>query len=343
MIVVTKDVADYNFSSGLHEIAFTTNQSYAKFSLLCGTTPILSEKYTPAGDGSIEILEIDRLIEPYLRSTLIESFSYTIDDGDKSISRSFKVQYAAAECFYSAADFNEMYFLSTLLGDRLTSPGYQEALHLILVKATDAFVNCSYWDGSTIKSKQVSLGSLSTLNSIVTLDVSPDQFKDETIGKLLRYTVVVGKREQTYILTETKDAAPILLFTNSFGCQEFLYCVGTVNLEPEFTRSTAYEKGLLRNYDIVENRVFKANTGPLSPGMANWTEDLFRSKEIYLVVGGLPGKEITITQSTSKRNNDLDDLPSFTFEYRYAQRNHNILEIPRAGRVFDFTYDNTFE
>lgn len=343
MIVVTTDVSDYNFSSSLHEIAFTTNKTYASFSLMCGTTSILSEKYTPNSDGTIEVLEVDKLVEPYLRKNLIELFSYTIDDGEKTVSRSFKVQYAEAECYYPAGTFNEKFFLSAMMGERDTALGRKEALHFILSVATDVNVDCEYWNGTEVQKQRKSLGNFTTLSSILTVICSPDLFKDDALGKLLRYTVTAGDRSQTFIVKETKDANPVLLFTNSFGCQEYFYCIGTVALEPEFTRSTAYEKGMLRNYDIVENRVFKANTGPLSPSMSMLADDLFRSREIYLVVGGLPGKEITVTASTSKRNNDLDNMPSFTFDYRYAQRNHNILELSRAGRVFDFTYDDTFE
>ena len=87
-------------------------------------------------------------------------------------------------------------------------------------------------------------------------------------------------------------------------------------------------------------------TGVLTPDMANWVDDLFRSQEIYVVnfVNGVPqiGKEVVITDSKSVISNDDDYLPSFTFSYQYAQRVHNVLQPNRSGRIFDNTFDNTF-
>ena len=36
-------------------------------------------------------------------------------------------------------------------------------------------------------------------------------------------------------------------------------------------------------------------------------------------------------------------VPRFTFSYQYAQRNHNVFDTLRSGRIFDNTFDNTFE
>ena len=89
--------------------------------------------------------------------------------------------------------------------------------------------------------------------------------------------------------------------------------------------------------------MFKANTGILSTAMSNWADDLFRSKEIYILDGTTVGKEVTVTEAKAVRSNDPNALPSFEFEYQYAQRNHNVLQLHRAGRIFDNTFDRTFE
>ena len=133
------------------------------------------------------------------------------------------------------------------------------------------------------------------------------------------------------------------MFTNSFGCQETFYCTGTHEVDPQFSRSASLIGGKYRNYLIDENRVFSANTGVLNVPMSMWADDLFRSREVYLLEDNIPGKEITITESDSKRTNDYEAMYIYTFKYRYAQRNHNILHLPKSGRIFDFTFDNTFE
>ena len=44
----------------------------------------------------------------------------------------------------------------------------------------------------------------------------------------------------------------------------------------------------------------------------------------------------------SDRTNDDDHLPRFTFSYQYSQRIHNVLQMNRVGRIFDNTFDHTF-
>ena len=181
------------------------------------------------------------------------------------------------------------------------------------------------------------------LDKVVTVDVSPSLF--EVLGKqLVKYEIQAGSRYQLFLVdNESMDVAPSLVFTNSFGCQETFYCTGTHEVDPQFSRSASLIGGKYRNYLIDENRVFSANTGVLNVPMSMWADDLFRSREIYLLEGSALGKEITITESDSKRTNDYDAMYIYTFKYRYAQRNHNILHLPKAGRIFDFTFDNTFE
>ena len=53
------------------------------------------------------------------------------------------------------------------------------------------------------------------------------------------------------------------------------------------------------------------------------------------------GKEVVITDSKSDRSNDDAELPRITFTYQYAQRNHNVLQLYREGRIFDNTFDDT--
>ena len=93
--------------------------------------------------------------------------------------------------------------------------------------------------------------------------------------------------------------------------------------------------------------MFKADTGILSFTMANWVDELFRSMNVHIVTfkNGNPnvGKEVIITDSKSEYDNKPTSLPRFTFSYQYAQRNHNVLNMERAGRIFDNTFDNTFE
>lgn len=344
MITVLKDVADYMFSSALNKIVIMTDQPEVQFILFNADGNILNEKYVPDADGKITILDLQDLIEPYLTSKLVGAFSYSIVlSGITHTVRGFTVQYCAAESSLDAKEFIHTHFLTAMTGgDKITAVGRKEFLHLVVYELTTVKVNCTYLRTDGRVDREFSLDTITVNGQVVTIDVSPDKFVNE-VGTLIRYTVVAGERSQYYqIDLACPDVAPCMLFTNSFGCQETFYCTGTHTLEPEYERSSAMIGGMFRHYHIEENRVFKANTGILNTSMSLWADDLFRSKEIYLLEGEQPGKEIAITDSESTRTNDYENLPAYTFSYRYAQRNQNILQLSRAGRVFDHTFDNTF-
>ena len=344
MIVELQYPSEYVFSSTLDEIIFTASAGPANFCLKMGDAVILDENYVPDSSGRVVIYDLQKLVEPYLRTNLIESFSYTITDGDASPkSRSFTVQYCAAESSLTARSFMEQYFLSSLMGEKVTASARREFLHLVVTEVTPVTAVCTYWADGSLVVLDKSVTDLNNLNKVVTIEVSSSLFEEE--GKeLVKYEIHAGQRRQLYMLDyQCLDVAPALLFTNSFGCQETFYCTGTHELDPQFSRSASLIGGKLRNYLIEENRVFSANTGVLNVPMSMWADDLFRSREVYLLEDNKADKEITITESDSKRTNDYDAMYIYTFKYRYAQRNHNILHLPKAGRVFDFTFDNTFE
>lgn len=160
---------------------------------------------------------------------------------------------------------------------------------------------------------------------------------------LVAYKVVVGGRTQRFCVGQRYDSDPDIAFKNSFGMLETLYFTGTKEDAPEISRSAAYINGEYRNYHIEENRIVKANTGVIPETMVCLVDELVRSTEAYLIEKGEIGRQITITESESKRTNDLDSLFSFQITYRMAKRNQNVLNVFRANRTFDKTFDKTFE
>lgn len=341
MITVISDIPAYAFLSALSDLVFTTDRDSATVIIKKGTEEIFNEKLYPDSSGTIRVRELDQLLESYLTANLIESFSYSINDGSITKESKFKVQYCTVEVPYVANTFINEYFLSSLLGEKITAMGRKEFLHLVATASCKVTVECCYLMNVTTTVQTHELQTISEFNQVVTLDVSPSNFEREH-WKLLSYCVKAGDRKQMFCVDHRSvEASPCLLFTNSFGCQETIYCTGTHQAAPDYTRNTALVDGKFKNYKIDENRVFKASTGILNTPMANWADDLFRSKEVYLLENSAPGKEITITDSKSERSNNPDALPNFSFEYRYAQRNHNILQFG-AGRVFDNTFDQSF-
>lgn len=328
------------FTSGMPDVTIPgTDGTSQEVTVTCDGEDLLDETLWPIGNA-ITLTELGELLEPYARKQLVSSV--TISAG--SASAVFTVLYAKADVGIGAQEFYTGHFLTTLQGTKVTARGRRELLWYY--GSGSASVTAVYSDGTTGSFAAQAVGGSGTYTCI---DVSPDNFTAS--GKqLAAYTVTAGTRTQRFEMDfMDPDCAPILEFYNSFGVWEYIYCTGTHQVSPEYKRSTARIGGLLRNYKIEETRVFKADTGILNTAMANWADDLFRSDEVYVVnvISGQVtsadgGKEVVITDSNSDNSNDDGHMPRFTFSYQYSQRIQNVMQMSRVGRIFDNTFDHTF-
>ncbi len=342
------------FSSSVPAVTVATDETRVHVVITVAAETVYDEYLYPNSGGKVEIEDLSDMVSAYVRRSLVAELKVELQeervteaDGTESVEKldyvamTTQAVYCAAIVEQDAATFCGKYFLSVLQGKRETSLGRLEYLHYIGTE--EAYVAARYTDGSmeNFTPEKVAGNAYYT-----TIDVSPAKFKAE--GKTLcYYGVYAGRREQQFELDlDNPDVAPVLLFMNSFGCQEIAYCLGTHTVSPEFKFSAAYVGVNKKNYGIEEVRTFKADTGVMTFPMAFWFNDLFRSDEVQLLnfVDGqpVPGKMVVITDVKAEYDNNHDTLPRFTFSYEYAQRNHNVLDAPRAGRVFDNTFDNTF-
>lgn len=364
-LVCKTEISDFVFSSDLVKLIFSvigTRANYTlKFALRHGANSILSENYVPDANNEIVIYDLASLIEPYLQDTLISDFEMEIrvqtSNGDSvrnQIKKSFTVLFCKVSVDMSAQDFISKFFLSTLMGDKLTALGQKEYLHFVAntedIVSGDAdhieYKICADYVDNDMKhisyayEQQMQLNTAST--QIVTIDASPHNFIKRGMT-LISYKVVVGNRIQTYCVGKRYDSEPDIAFKNSFGLLETLYFTGTKEDAPEISRSAGYVNGEYRNYHIEENRVVKANTGVIPETMVCLVDELARSTEAYLIEKGEIGRQITITDSELKRTNDLDSLYSFQITYRPPTRNQNVLKVMLPAKTFDSTFDKTFE
>lgn len=349
-ITLTKSISGQYFSSTFPDVEFTIAGEKADVAISVDSTNIYDETLFPIR-GKIRLSELSSLITPYARQKLVVdvdiSIRETVGSGTGgSVSMSATVIYCKADFGTNGddidvADFCNTHFLSILLGDKITAIGRLEFLHYL---GTDTATVTAYYDDGTQAS--FTPPKIQGSDRYTTIDVSPERFLSE--GKrLVAFSVEASKRRQDFVIDlDAPDCAPILIFENSFGCEELAYCTGTHKVSPSFQRNNTYIEGIFKNYDIEETRTFKADTGILNTAMANWFDDLFRSPMVRIVnfYDGSPciGKEVAISESKSDISNDDDNMPRFTFSYRYAQRNHNVVDLYRAGRIFDNTFDYTF-
>lgn len=345
-VIAKNSLASVYFSASLPDVEFSITGSRAAVVVAVDGTPVYDEVLFPM-NGLVALTDLAGLVEPYAETRLVVTLKIIVSElGADSmpadaLTQTTLVLFSRAYINASAEEFYEKFFLSTLIGTKVTARNRLEYLHYY--GSASSTVTAYYDDGSTA---QFPATAVAGNGRYTTLDVSPARF-GATGKTLCSYTVTAGARYQSFVIDHRNpDCAPVLLFTNSFGVQELLYCTGTHSVDPSYTRSNAVFNGLYKNYDIEELRTFKADTGILNTAMANWVDDLFRSREIYIVnfYDGNPvvGLEVAITDSKSENSNDDDCLPRFTFEYRYARKNHNVVDVRRAGRIFDNTFDNTF-
>lgn len=318
--------------------------------MLVSDEEIFNEYLYPVG-GALSIGELDVLLTPYARRRLVAPLSIVLTEENtdvdgvpeeiSSLTLTTEVVFCLADVGTSAADFCSRNFLTLLRGSKRTANGRLEYLHYVGTET--ASVTATYADGTTKTFQALRVGGNGYYS---TLDVSPGRYTVE--GKVLvGYTVQAGERKMTFdVLSDPQDAAPILRFVNSFGCEELVYCTGKHEVAPEYKRLQTRFGRKLRTYDIQETRTFKADTGVLTVSEQNWLDDLFRSQEVVVfnIYNGMPteGKEVVIMESKSDVSNEDDALTRFTFSYQYAQRNHNVLQLQREGRIFDNTFDFTF-
>lgn len=323
------------------------------------TTQIYEEQLYPDLSGKICLSDLDVLIEPYANRWLLFELQVDIKEqqvGTDSIGGEVititdtrtlittVVSCRANILNMTAEQWCNKRFLTLMDGARTTAHGWQE--RLTFIGNDTATCTAYYSDGS---SQQRNVPVVNALGDAVIIDSSPQNFT--TSGKILmRYVIRAGERTQEYQVNQhpEPDIAPVLLFWNSFGVQEIAYCTGGFHQVSSFDRKQARIGRTKETYDMDEKESFKADTGVLTFPMANWWREVLRSKDIkmltvydgYVETGY--GKPVIITSEKSDLSNEADHLPRITFEFEYADRNHNIFDVRAEGRIFDDTFDNTF-
>lgn len=338
MVTIQSTLNAIMFSSEFGRLSLLCPAASTTFSIRIGADEIFSQTYYPDSDGTVIIYDLDKLLENHISSRSAVTFS--VDGSDAAIVKVLPCSMAVPE---SAETFTEDFFLTTATGERDTAADRYEALTMVCARVTEVTALCSYVDDAgDVSEKTVALG---TFLDFVRFDVSPRRFADRSLGRLIAYEIRAGKRRARYrVLANPPEADPALIFRNCFGTLETIYLTGARQTTPSYTRSAALIEGEFRNYDIEETMSFKAMTGPLRPGMVPVALDLARSKEVFLLDhDGSTGDRITITDVDVKHTNEDNSIPDFSFTYRRSDRRSALLDVNRPPRLFDDTFDDTYD
>lgn len=309
------------------------------FSIKKEGTEIFSQTYFPDDSGTVMIYDLDKLLETFI-ADLYANFTFAVDGADAATVCVIPCSIAVPE---PAETFIEDFFLTAADGERDTASGRFESLTMACAAPTEVTAVCSYIGaGGKVSAKTISLG---TKRSVTRFDVSPRLFLDDSLGRLIGYEIRAGRRRARYrVLANPPEADPALIFRNCFGTLETIYLTGARQTTPSYTRSAALIEGEFRNYDIEETMSFKATTGPLRPAMVAVALDLARSKEVFLLDhDGSTGDRVTITDVDVKHTNEDNSIPDFSFTYRRSDRRSALLDVNRPPRLFDDTFDDTYD
>ena len=340
-----------SFSSMLGDIVFSgvVDSGLLVLSLSAAggvSIEVLRERFSCDADGRVTVCELSSLVEPYARryGSVVLSCTFTVGSSDYSISP-VTVLYCMSDVVEDASVFTSSHFLSLLSGEKLTAYGRDERLYAYGASTVAVSAEVRLPVG-TFTTLTATLNAISTVNGISQFDVSPSTIISATDligGRLLSYTITAGHREQSFrVVVEQTPPDPSLIFVNSFGCEEFFHCSGTLKRDSKYTRSSVRICGRLRQYKIDEERHFTANTGWLNDAMLYWAEDLFLSDSVYLWEDGHRGKEVVLSESKSELTNEEDELVSFEFTYVYAQRIHHVLRKSRSVRLFSDHFEEIY-
>lgn len=331
------------FSCQFPDVSFGSVGDYAAVVITIAGTEVFRETLYPGSSGLV-IEDLRSMVEPYARQQLVVTVNIAAEcENGSNYNRTATVLYSTVDIGdeLTAEEFYTGHFLSLLQGPKLTALGRLEVLNFY--GAGTATVTAYYDDDTTDTFTALVTGGS---DSYTHLNVSPSQYV--ATGKtLLSYTVTAGSRQQVYhVMADQPDTAPIFCFVNSFGVEEMVYFTGLHEVDPSYERKQTRIGRMLQTFKLTETRNFTGDSGPLTPAMADWIDDLLRSDEIRIcnVIAGVvrPGKEVVISDSKSHRTNDHAELPRISVTYQYAQRNHNVMQLQRAGRIFDNTFDDTF-
>ena len=330
-----------SFTSNIKDIIIQSNENItAKYRQVLSGIEFLTETFSPDSEGKIYIRGLGALFLSYLSpSLLVDRFlvECTSTSGE-TISFPVLVQYGLAEIDIPAAQFLDCHYLTFLQNEKIIYPFQHEYLSLFLSAATEVSIKARYASGE-IASK--SLNFQPSLK-VLTLDVSPSLFDHpETIHHLV---VVAGKRTFTYYIRHPAPIDPVqFVFLNSFGVKETFIPFGIISSENKYENQFGVFNGMYRRYQAELVKEYTAHTGVLTDNMAEWIEDLIISKHIFILNKKEIEKEVTVIDATIQRSFLRDELPAHSFKYRLSKINENGHYIQDCSRIFDSSFDCTFE
>ncbi len=337
------------FSYELQCVEISTTEKTVRFRLLHGTDTLLSEDYAPDSQGRITLYDLNELVEAVIGNAPKGAFAVAL--GSAAVVE-FEVLRCSVGMDCTAEEFLDTRFMTSGTDTRTTAPGRYELLNFYEretaheVDVMRVLRNRATGEITRESACLVPAGAYSP-GTVMSVEVSPDYILaqgDTQAYELVEYTVVCGNRKQRYRVTAAAAADPSVIYRNRFNVWDTYHFAGTLESDPQFERSQAWMNGQYVTYRTQEVMQFKAMTEPVPLGFECYVQDVARSPEIHrLDAAGASRELLTVTDCEIKTVNDDDALNVYTLTYRFADKVSAKAFTGARHRVFDDTFDNSYE
>ena len=332
------DIGSWRFVSELDVIEVTAAANVEVRITAADGAVLLDGTYIPV-DGVARVYHLHKLLSPLIVE-VVADFTLTVG----GVSKTVHVVQSRVAVSETASEFLPSFFLSPVMTERDTALGRKELLSILPIEATLPTVQavCSFWDGSAVVTDTKTLSPVLVTGVVTEIDVSPDQFVDTTVGELVGYTITAGERRMAYRVSALPTAEVAMLVRNTFGAWEPVYFAGMSENAPEYTRETAMVNGGLRLYNIEEVDTVRSYSGPLRPSGVALLRDLARSRDVVLLVKGVASDMVVVTAVDVKHTTADNDIPDMTVTWRRSSLLSAKLVPVRTPKLFDETFDETY-
>lgn len=326
------------FASDLRRICIeATELNSLHLVVKVGDSVILDNEYYTDDDWLITLYDLDKLLEPCFDNVLKPISPTFLANGTEIRfgNAPLKVLPCRSAVGIPATEFVDKFFLTSMRHTKETAPGRRELLSFYNSGGNAFKVHATYLKDMRINTRTFAITPCA-VGSLMTLNVSPSQFVDESRGVLISYAVQCGQRRQQYrVARHLPKADPTFIFRNCFGAWETVALTGTKEQDPDVSRSLAKADGKTLLYDVEFVMNYKSLSGKIRHGSLALMNDLARSKSVFLLRDdGTTGDEVVITDCDLKANYD-DELQEVSFTWRRADRYSDRVSDYRPPRVFD--------
>lgn len=135
----------------------------------------------------------------------------------------------------------------------------------------------------------------------------------------------------------------VMSFYNLFGAPDSLVLTGKFEQESEMTATYGTINGQYLKLDTRLGDKYTANTGYLEPAAQGAARDLVSSSEVRLVREGELQEVVTVTEMTAVTVRPSTEPTNFKITYKLADGGENAFSRDTDIRIFDKTFDYTFD